>query len=170
MYANTNKFLKISKTDNLYTVITPYRSSSRVFMTNNTPSGAKKHRESTEPESRQTPKMFFLFFIFFFRRASSNLLYAFTMVFAQNSSIFHWAVHQPIAFLHVRSHTRRFEPLTEELWLPLRRHFFFLCTHAHKSLSNKMQLIRKIAELEILSVCREYLKPDLVSDSWANTA
>jgi len=28
-------------------------------MTNNTPSGAKKHRESTEPESRQTAKMFF---------------------------------------------------------------------------------------------------------------
>ena len=28
-------------------------------MTNNTPSGAKKHRESTEPESRQTAKMVF---------------------------------------------------------------------------------------------------------------
>ena len=40
-------------------------------MTNNTPSGAKKHRESTEPESHQTAKMFFFFF--FFRRASSNL-------------------------------------------------------------------------------------------------
>ena len=29
-------------------------------MTKNTPSGAKKHRESTEPESHQTAKMFFL--------------------------------------------------------------------------------------------------------------
>ena len=36
----------------------------------NTPSGAKKHHESTEPESRQTAKMFF-----FFRWASSNLCY-----------------------------------------------------------------------------------------------
>ena len=36
-----------------------YRSSSSVFMTNNTPSGAKMHRESTEPESHQTAKMFF---------------------------------------------------------------------------------------------------------------
>ena len=39
-------------------------------MMNNTPSGAKKHHESTEPESRQTAKMFF-----FFRWASSNLCY-----------------------------------------------------------------------------------------------
>jgi len=39
-------------------------------MTKNIPSGAKKHRESTEPKSHQTAKMFFFFF---FRRASSNL-------------------------------------------------------------------------------------------------
>ena len=90
----------------------------RVFSRRKTPSGAKKLRESTEPESHQTAKMFF------FRRASSNLRDAFSMVFVQNSSIFHWAVHQPIAFFQVWSHRRRFEPLTEELWLPLRRHFF----------------------------------------------
>ena len=41
IYANTNKFLKISKTANLQAVIIPYRLSSSVFMTNNTPSGAK---------------------------------------------------------------------------------------------------------------------------------
>ena len=71
--------------------MTPYRSSSSVFMTKNTPSGAKKHRESTEPESHQTAKMFsfFFFFFFFFRRASLNSRDSFTMVFAQNSSIFH---------------------------------------------------------------------------------
>ena len=80
---------------------------------------------------------FFFFFFFFFRRASSNLRDSFTMVLAQNSSIFHWAVHQPIAFFQVWSHTRRFEPLTEELWLPLRCHFFFMCTHAHKSLLSR---------------------------------
>ena len=67
------------------------------------------------------PKCFTFFF--FFRRASSNLRDSFTMVFAQNSSIFHWAVHRLIAFFQVWSHTRRFERLTEELWLPLRRHF-----------------------------------------------
>jgi len=33
-----------------------------VFMTNSTPSGVRKHRESTEPESRQTTKLFFFFF------------------------------------------------------------------------------------------------------------
>ena len=38
------------------------------------------------------------FFFYFFRRASSNLRDSFTMIFTQNSSIFHWAVHQPIAF------------------------------------------------------------------------
>ena len=52
---------------------------------------------------------FFFFFFFFFRRASSNLRVSFTMVFAQNSSIFHWAAHQPIAFFHIWSHTRQFE-------------------------------------------------------------
>jgi len=63
---------------------------------------------------------------------------SFMMVFTQKSSIFHWAVHQPIAFFQVWSHTRRFKPLTEELWLLLWRHFFFTCTHVHKSLSNEM--------------------------------
>jgi len=48
---------------------------------NNKPSDAKKHRESKEPESRQS--------FFFFRWASSNLRNSFTLVFGQNSSIFH---------------------------------------------------------------------------------
>jgi len=38
-----------------------YRSSSGVFMTNNTSSGMKKHRESIEQENRQTAKMFTFF-------------------------------------------------------------------------------------------------------------
>jgi len=46
-------------------VITPYRSSSSVFMTNNKPSGAKKHRVSTKPESHQTAKMFFFLLLQF---------------------------------------------------------------------------------------------------------
>ena len=85
-------------------------------MTNSTPSGAKMHRESTEPKSRQV----------FFRQANSNLCDSLTMVYAPNNSIFHWAVHQPIAFFQVWSHTRQFKPLTEDLWLPLRRHFIHM--------------------------------------------
>ena len=101
------KYLKISKTANLQAVKTTYCSSLSVFTVNNIPSGAKKHCESTEPESRQMAIMFFFhflfffflffFFFFFFRQASSNLCDSITMIFTQNSSIFHWAVHQPIA-------------------------------------------------------------------------
>ena len=35
-----------------------YHSSLSVFMTNNTPSGVKKHHENTEPESRQIARIF----------------------------------------------------------------------------------------------------------------
>ena len=79
----------------------------------------------------------------------------FTMVFTQNSSVFHWAVHQPIAFIQVWSLTRWFEPLTKQLWLPLRRHFFFTCTRAHKSLSND---IMQNCWIRTQLVCRECLK------------
>jgi len=58
-------------------------------MANSTPSGAVKHRKSTEPESGQTVKMFFfLSSFFFFRRASSTLREPITLVYARNSSIF----------------------------------------------------------------------------------
>ena len=73
-----------------------YHSTSTVFMTDNMPSGAKKHRKSTETESCLMAKH--LSFIFFFRQASSNLLDSFTIVLAQNSRILHWAVHQSISF------------------------------------------------------------------------
>jgi len=59
-------------------------------MANSTPSGAVKHRESTEPESGQTVKMFFFFFffsLFLFRRASSTLREPLTLVYARNSSM-----------------------------------------------------------------------------------
>jgi len=92
-------------------------------MTNNTPISAKQHRESTEPESRQTANFFSFLFFLVFRRASSNLLDSFTMVSAQNSSVSTEQCTSPLLFLQVWSLTRRFEPLTEELWLPLRCHF-----------------------------------------------
>ena len=79
--------------------MTTYCSSSSVFMTNNTPSGARKHRESTRPGTRKTGEMFFfLLLLSFFRRASSVLSESLTMILARNNSILHWAVHCPIAF------------------------------------------------------------------------
>ena len=96
-------------------------------MTNNTPSGAKKHRESTEPESHQMAKMFFfLSFFFFFSSSSSSsssdglvqIRVTLSRWFSQNSSIFHWAVHQPIAF---------FQPLTV-------KNYGFLCDAIFSSL------------------------------------
>ena len=89
------------------------------FMTYNMPRSVKKCCESTEPQSWQAPKMFVILLplLLFFRQASSKLRNSFTMVFAQNSSILHWAVHQPIASSQFRSLTRQFEPDTKELQL-----------------------------------------------------
>ena len=63
-------------------------------MTNNTPSGAKSIAKVPNQKVSRRPKCF-SFFFFFFRRASSSLHDSFMMVFAQNSSIFHWAVSAP---------------------------------------------------------------------------
>jgi len=125
-------------------------------MTNNTPRVLISIAKVPNQKVAKQPKCFSFFFLFF-RQASSNLCDSFTMVFAQSSSIFHSAVHQPIAFLQVRSHMR-FEPLTEELRLPLRCHFSS-CVRMHTNhLAMKCILLRKIAELETLLVCRECLK------------
>jgi len=70
----------------------------------------KKDRESTEPESHQTAKMFFflsfVFFFFLLRQASSNLRDSFMMVFAQNSSInfFTEQCTSPSLFPGLKSH------------------------------------------------------------------
>ena len=90
----------------------------------------------------------FSFFFFLFRQASSNLCDSFRMVFAQNSCIFHWAVHHPIAFFQVWSLTRRFEPFTEKLWLPSRRQFFI---HMYACAT-------KCNHYEVHMVCRECLR------------
>jgi len=84
-------------------------------MTNNPPSGAKVHRESTEPESHQTAKMFFFSFLLLLLRASSNLRDSFTIVFAQTAAFF---TEQCTSSLLFSMFEVRFEPLTEELWLP----------------------------------------------------
>jgi len=46
---------------------------------------------------------FFLSYFFFLRWAISVLHDSFIAVFTQNSSILHWAVHQPISFLQLSS-------------------------------------------------------------------
>jgi len=85
-------------------------------------------------------KMFFFFL--FFRRAISNLRDFYNGFCTKQQ-------HFPLS--------RRIEPLTEELWLPLLHHFFFTCKHAHKSLSNEIYILSKIAELEIQLVFEESL-------------
>ena len=115
-----------------------YRSALSVFMMNNTPSGLKMHRESTEPESCQMAIMFFFsFFFFFFRWATSKLRDSFTIIFVPNSSILLWAVHQHITSSHLWNLTRQFKPVTEELHDFIFNAIFFTYIHAHKSLSNE---------------------------------
>jgi len=60
-YDNTSPNLKNSELISFYG---NYCSSSIVFVTNKTPNGARKHRESTQPNSSKTAKLFF------FRRAT----------------------------------------------------------------------------------------------------
>ena len=132
--------------------------------------------ESTELGSHQTAKCFSFFF---FRRASSKLHDSFTMVFAWNSSILHWAVHQPIAF-------HNFEVSRGGLNLLVKNYGFInntifknlrMCTN---HLATK-QLLFQIVELEIrlcawrqgeslASIVDSVFGESLVNDSSADTA
>jgi len=78
------------------------------------------------------------FFFFFFRQASSNLRDSFRMVFSQSSSIFHRAVHQPIAYFQVSSSRGGSNRSLKNYGFLCDAIFFFTCTHVHKSLSNEM--------------------------------
>jgi len=60
-YMTIQKNFSVSKTVGLQAFITTYHSSSSVFMTNYTPSGARKPRESTRPGTRKTGEKFFFF-------------------------------------------------------------------------------------------------------------
>jgi len=75
----------------------------------------------------------------------SKLRDFFTMVFAQNSSILDWAVHQPIAFSQQQSH--------EAVWNRSLKNYGFISSaslvHMHKNHLVTKQLLFKIAELEI---------------------
>ena len=115
-----------------------------------------------------------MFFFLLLRRASSNLCNSFTIVFTQNSLR---AVHQPIAFSQLWSLMRWFNLVTEELWLHCDT-ILFICTHAHKSLTNKTWLLLKL-EIRLClwrqgsllsSVVDSVFEQSLVSNSSANTA
>ena len=115
--------------------------SSSVFMTNNMLTSAKKHRESTKPQSRQRAMFFF------FRWANSKLRDSFLTVFTQNSSISYWAVNQPIAFSQLWSHTRWFK-LALKSYASLAMPFSKIVCMRTNTLAMK-QLLFKIVELEI---------------------
>ena len=56
---DTQYYDSTKKSLNLSALITMYRSSPSIFMTNTAPNSAKKRHESTKPESCQTAKMLF---------------------------------------------------------------------------------------------------------------
>jgi len=85
-------------------------------MMNNTPSGAIKRRESTEPESHQTAK---IFFFFFFRRASQICVTLSRWLSHKTAAFFTEQCTSPSLFSRFEVTRGDFEPLTEKL-----RHFF----------------------------------------------
>ena len=88
------KSLKISKMVKLQTFVSTYHPSSSVFMTNNMPSGAKKHSKGTEPESHQKAKCFS------FQR--QNVSFQKAKIFTSSSSssflffVFHMHAHKMV--------------------------------------------------------------------------
>jgi len=66
-----------------------------IFMTNDLPSGTKKHRKCIEPDSRQTAKIliFFSFFFFFFHDGFHTKQQHFTLCSALAHYIFFTCMH-----------------------------------------------------------------------------
>ena len=106
-------------------------------MTNNTPSGAKKHHKNTEPESHQTTELSLLLHLLLSRWFSHKQQH-----FPMSSAPAH-------RFFPGLNLTRRLELLTEELWLHLRCHFSSGVHTCTNHLAMKCNYLCKIAELEI---------------------
>ena len=64
--------------------------SSSVFMTNKTPTGARKHRESTQPNSSKTAKLFFFLLLSFFLSSDGLAQYC--------VNLSRWFTHETAAF------------------------------------------------------------------------
>ena len=129
--------------------MTTYNSSLSVLMTYNTPSGTTKHCKSTEPESRQTAKIFsfpssFLFFFLFFRWAGSKVQYA-----TKRAAFLHWAARAPAHrfFTTLKSH--------KVVQTGHRSMGSFAIPLSSFVRMGTKQLLLKIAELETRSVCTE---------------
>ena len=134
----------------LLRLITTYHSSSSIFMTKNTPTGMKMFKTA----------------------------WLFLDGFQTNSSISYLTVHQPITYSPLWSLTRRFELVTEELWLCSDAIFKIVCMCSNH-LAMK-QLLFKIVELEILlcawrqgdalaSIVDSVFEESLVNDYSANS-
>ena len=90
----------IKKIHSKITEPTRYHSSSSVVLTKKIPSVAKKHHESTIPESLKLPKSVF----FFLQTGQFNIAWLLR-------DAFHRGVYDSIAL------TRHLKPLTQQLWL-----------------------------------------------------
>jgi len=106
--------------------MTTYCSSSSAFMTNKTPNGARKHPESTQPNSSKTAKLFFFFLL------SDGLAQ-----YCVNLS--RWFTHETAAFsmeqarphrLFTTSKLRKAHVATQTLRIPICDAIFFDCTYA----------------------------------------
>jgi len=126
-------------------------------MTNKTPSGARKCRKCTKPESRQMAKIFFLLLLLllFLLLASSKLRDAFTTVFVRNSGILHWAVAPAhwIFFTSTQVHKAFSATITQDCWIR-----YMVCVHGDGELFGF-----------VLATFTQCLNKCLVSDSSAHT-
>ena len=122
LYDNTKK-----------TYVIMYHSFSSAFMSNKTPRGSKEHHESTNPGSCWTAKAGFFLIL-----PSDGLVHKVRdslgmPVLTQNSSILHWALHDPRHFSESKGSWKH--PL--KIYGFICDTMFFNCTHAHKAHSNE---------------------------------
>ena len=150
----------LPKSVNLQAFITTYHPSSSVFMTNKTPSGAEKHHWTRKLQNGQNVLFFLSFFFllssFFFRRASSILHQPLALVYARNSSILYWAVHDPIAF-QLCSLTRRSQPLTQNYGFQFGTPFSLHVLQHHLNTSVQSLRTLKTQFLDFLKLSRNLL-------------
>jgi len=93
-------------------------------MTYKTPSGMKKHCESTEPESHQTAKKFSFLPFSFSSSSSDGRVHSFTIIwFLLKTAAFVLNSAPALCFSRLK---RGFKLVNEELWLHLPCHFLHL--------------------------------------------
>ena len=128
--------------------------------TNNTPSGAKKHRENTKSESRQMFSYFFLLLLLLLLQMG-QFKFAWLLHDGFHTKQQHFPLNSAPAnrfFTGLESH----EVVRTAHWRTMASFatpFFFIFLHVYACAQiTEMWLLCKIAELEILLVCGECLK------------